>query len=595
MSTRQDSHILMSRRMAIIAAGKIALFGALIARLFYLQISRRDYYTHLAEGNRIKIKSISPLRGEILDRKNTILASNRPTYFLNVTAEETPDLEDSIDKIKTMLSKELPEKNKLLKRVRATPRFLPVTIAEDISWDDVCRIEVNALDLPGFSVEEGHIRSYPYNEAFAHIIGHVHLVSEKDSILPQYKKIPNFHIGKMGVEKQKDHTLLGVPGIREVEVNAYRREVRELSIKPSINGKTVQLTLHHELQMFVYDILCKQQSGSCVVINVNTGDILAIVSAPAFDPNAFSSGITTTMWKSLLENPEKPLLDKTTSGLYPPGSLFKPVVILAALENNIPIPNVFCTGKYMLGSHTFHCWKEKGHGAINIITALEKSCDVFFYALAQKVGIDKLVKMAQKFGFGELSGLNFPSEKKGLLPSKEWKKLKRKQPWLPGDTILTAIGQGYWQSTPLQMAIMMARLASGKMITPRIYLEDNPTVFPSLDISEESLQTVRQGMWGAVHNWGTAHRAKPKVPGVEAFAKTGTSQVKKITALERELKIKNKDLPWIARDHALVVAASPYQQPKYAISVIIDHGGGGGVAAAPIAGEILTKIHRLNI
>lgn len=595
MSSRQDSHILMNRRMALVAAGKVALFGALIGRLFYLQVFKHDYYTHLAEGNRIKIKFITPLRGEILDRNGAILASNRPTYFLNITAEECPDLEKTLNDLKKLVAKELPVNSKLLRRIRATPRFLPVTVAEDISWNDVCSIEVRLLDLPGISVEEGHIRSYLFSEAFAHSIGHVHMVSPQDKVSNEFKKIPNFHIGKVGVEKEKNQDLQGIPGIREVEVNAYRREVRELSMKPSISGRETKLTLHKDLQLFVYETLCKQQSGSCVVMDARSGDVLAMVSAPGFDPNVFSSGISSAIWRDLMQNPNKPLLDKVTTGLYPPGSVFKPIVALAALETGTAIPSVHCNGEYHLGSHIFHCWKERGHGHMNIVSAMEHSCDVYFYVLAQKVGIDAIVNMASKFGFGSLSGMNFPGEKQGLLPSRQWKRTHKNQPWTTGDTILTSIGQGFWQSTPLQMAIMMARLASGKKVVPRLYYDSAQKPFESLGIQQESLDTVLEGMWRAVNTWGTAHRANPRIDNYEAVAKTGTSQVRRITARERELKIKNKDLPWLSRDHALIVAATPYKDLRYALSVVIDHGGGGGSTAAPIAGEILKKIHQLKI
>lgn len=595
MSSRQDSHITMNRRMALIAAGKVALFGALLSRLFYLQVIKNDYYTNLAEGNRIKIKFITPLRGEILDRTGAILASNRPTYFLNITAEEVPDLEKTLNDLKKLISKELPDNKKLLRRIRATPRFLPVTVAEDINWEDVCSIEVRLLDLPGLSVEEGHIRSYIFSEAFAHSIGHVHLVAPNDKITNEYKKIPNFHIGKVGIEKQKNQELLGVPGIREVEVNAYRREVRELSIKPSISGKETKLTLHKELQLFVYETLCNQQSGSCVVMDAQNGDVLAMVSAPGFDPNVFSSGISSKVWRDLLQNPNKPLLDKVTTGLYPPGSVFKPMVALAALETNTVVPHVHCNGEYHLGNHIFHCWKDKGHGHMNIVSAMEHSCDVYFYVLAQKVGIDPIVNMASKFGFGHLSSMDFPGEKSGLLPSRQWKRLNKNQPWTTGDTILTSIGQGYWQATPLQMAIMMARLASGRKTVPRMFFDEVHKPFESLGIKQESLDVVLEGMWRAVNTWGTAHRSNPNIENFEAIAKTGTSQVRRITARERELKIKNKDLPWLSRDHALVVAAAPYKNLRFAISVVIDHGGGGGATAAPIAGEILKKIHQLKL
>ncbi|USO01841.1 MAG: penicillin-binding protein 2 [Alphaproteobacteria bacterium] len=594
MNNKQDSHHLLTRRMALVGAGKIALFATLLARLFHLQVIQRQHYRNLAEGNRIKITPLTPVRGEIFDRQGKSLASNRPTYFLQILPEDVPSLTEALALITSLTSLRFPDYAIIQKRVRSSPKFLPVTISEDLSWSDVCAIEVNLHRLPGFSVEAGHLRSYPYDKIFSHVIGHVHLLADGQKSHARFRKIPNLHVGKTGIEKQRDDELLGTPGIRETEVNAHRREIRDLSLKPSIPGESLILTLNRDLQVFVYEKLQSHQSGSCVVIDVTNGDILALVSAPGFDPNVFSTGISTPHWKELLSNPAKPLMDKVMSGLYPPGSIFKFAVALAALEDGIKDLHVSCTGKFSYGSHIFHCWKKTGHGLVDYEKALQHSCDTFFYVLAQKLGHQKIYNAAHKLGFGSKSGLDFPNEKSGLLPTPAWKRATYHQPWTGGDTINMSIGQGYLQATPIQLALTMARLSSGKNITARLYKTPDAPAPPPLNAQPEHLSLIRKGLWLSVSDWGTGWRLGQKFGSTDVFAKTSTAQVKRITQKERDEGIKNADLPWELRDHAMIVAAAPYSNPRFAMAVVIDHGGGGGSVAAPFAGEVLRKIITLT-
>ncbi len=594
MNNRQDSYQLLTRRMALVGVGKVALFGTLLARLFHLQIIQRNHYRNLAEGNRIKITPIMPIRGEIHDRRGHVLAGNRPTYFLNLIPEEVSSIPQAFALLQKITDIKIVNPEKLIKRIKRSPRFLPFTIAEGLSWNDVCTIEVNLHKLHGFAIQAGHLRSYPHDETFAHVIGHVHHLSDGEKPPERFRKIPSLHVGKTGVEKIRDDELLGIPGIREAEVNAYRREVRELSVKPSHPGKTIPLTISHDLQQFVYEQLNKHQSGSCIVIDLRSGDVLALVSAPGFDPNVFSTGLSSKNWRALLSNPAKPLLDKALSGLYPPGSIFKTAVALAALEDGITDFKTTCTGKFPYGNHTFHCWKKNGHGTLDLEQAFQHSCDVMFYALAQKLGSQKIYNAAQKLGFGEKSGLGLQNEKSGHLPSAAWKKQAKNAPWTGGDTINMSIGQGYLQATPIQLAIAMARISSGKIISPRLYA-DAPISEPHvLDVNPEHLERIRKGMWLAVNKWGTANRVYQKLGTKDAFAKTSTAQVKRITKQDREDGITNADFPWHLRDHAMITAAMPLESPRYALAAVIDHGGGGGRVAAPFAGEVLKKIRELE-
>lgn len=594
MNNRQDSYQLLTRRMALVGVGKVALFGTLLARLFHLQIIQRSHYRDLAEGNRIKITPIMPIRGEIHDRRGHILAGNRPTYFLNLIPEEVPSIPRAFALLQKITQVKIIAPEKLIARINRSPRFLPFTVAEGLSWNDVCTIEVNLHKLRGFAIRAGHLRSYPYDETFAHVIGHVHHLGEGEKLPERFRKIPSLHIGKTGVEKIRDDELLGIPGIRECEVNAHRREVRELSIKPSHAGKTLQLTISHELQTFVYQRLNVHQSGSCIVVDLRNGDILALVSAPGFNPNVFSTGLSSKHWGELLSNPAKPLLDKALSGLYPPGSIFKIAVALAALEEGFSDFKTTCTGKFSYGNHTFHCWKKSGHGTLDLEQGLQYSCDVMFYTLAQKLGSQKIYAAAKKLGFGEKSGLGLQNEKSGHLPSPAWKKQAKNSPWTGGDTINMSIGQGYLQATPLQLAIVMARIASGKKISLRLYTDAPPSDPQSLEVEPGHLARIRKGLWLAVNKWGTANQVYQKLGTSDAFAKTSTVQVKRISDQDREKGITNADLPWHLRDHAMITAALPLENPRYALAAVIDHGGGGGRVAAPFAGEVLKKIRELE-
>jgi len=589
---------LFSRRVAILGGGKLALLGLLAGRMYQLQVVESDRYTTLAEENRINLRLLPPPRGRILDRYGRPLAINQENYRVSLVAEQVQDVDAILDALSRIISLGDHERQRILRKVRRRRGFVPVTVRENLQWEDVSRIEVNAPDLPGLSIEVGQSRQYPLAHDFSHVLGYVAAVSEKEVTGDPLLELPGFKIGKNGVERVFDRNLRGKAGNSQVEVNAVGRVIRELSRQEGQPGDDLRLTIDRDLQKLAADRLKKEKSAAAVVMDIHNGDVLVLSSVPGFDPNEFVTGLSSRSWRRLVNDPHTPLINKAISGLYAPGSTFKMVVALAALEANIVRPDhrVFCRGFTQLGNARFHCWKKHGHGWQDIYDAHKNSCDVYFYDIAKRIGVDRIAAMARKLGLGEKTGVDLPSEKGGVIPTRAWKKALIGTPWQQGETLISGIGQGFILTTPLQLAVMTARLANGgEAVTPRLVRperidgKDDTPKFKKLAISRASLDVIRDGMNQVTNeHGGTAYRARISEKGMEMSGKTGTAQVRRISKAERETRVlKNHERPWRERDHALFVGYAPSDDPRYAVAVVVEHGGGGSKVAAPIARDLL--------
>ena len=589
---------LFSRRVAILGGGKLALLGLLAGRMYQLQVVESERYTTLAEENRINLRLLPPPRGRILDRYGRPLAINQENYRVSLVAEQVQDVDAILDALSRIISLGDHERQRILRKVRRRRGFVPVTVRENLQWEDVSRIEVNAPDLPGLSIEVGQSRQYPFAHDFSHVLGYVAAVSEKEVTGDPLLELPGFKIGKNGVERVFDRNLRGKAGNSQVEVNAVGRVIRELSRQEGQPGDDLRLTIDRDLQKLAADRLKKEKSAAAVVMDIHNGDVLVLSSVPGFDPNEFVTGLSSRSWRRLVNDPHTPLINKAISGLYAPGSTFKMVVALAALEANIVRPDhrVFCRGFTQLGNARFHCWKKHGHGWQDIYDAHKNSCDVYFYDIAKRIGVDRIAAMARKLGLGEKTGVDLPSEKGGVIPTRAWKKALIGTPWQQGETLISGIGQGFILTTPLQLAVMTARLANGgEAVTPRLVRperidgKDDTPKFKKLAISRASLDVIRDGMNQVTNeHGGTAYRARISEKGMEMSGKTGTAQVRRISKAERETQVlKNHERPWRERDHALFVGYAPSDDPRYAVAVVVEHGGGGSKVAAPIARDLL--------
>ena len=608
-------HKLFSRRAALLIGGKAVLLSGLAARMYYLQVIEAERYRVLAEENRINLRLLPPPRGHIVDRFGVAMADNQQNYRVLLNAEDTPDIEATLNVLSRIIPISAGERRRILREVKHNRRFVPTTVRENLDWQVVSKIEVNAPDLPGVNIDVGQSRHYPFGPETAHVLGYVAAVSPKEVTGDPLLELPGFRIGKAGVEKVYDLQLRGTGGSSQVEVNAFGHVIRELSRQDGQAGEQVVLTIDLELQKMVSKRF-GDQSGAAVVMDIHNGDILSLVSTPAFDPNAFNTGLSNEEWTQLTSDPKSPLTNKALSGQFSPGSTFKMIVLLAALEKGIigPDNRIHCSGEMELGDATFHCWKKNGHGWMDAFNGIMQSCDVYFYEVARRTGIDRIAGMARRFGFGDVLGLDLPGEKPGLVPSRKWKKKTLNAPWQQGETVLIGIGQGYLLSTPLQMAVMAARLGNGGVkVTPRLTRprldpeldpfdsipkgdHDDDPVPESLGLLPAHLELVRQAMNGVVNNpQGTAFKARIKTKGRQMAGKTGTVQLRRITKVEREEGVrKNKDIPWRERDHAMFVGFAPIDKPRYAVSVVVEHGGGGSSVAAPIARDILAEAQRRN-
>lgn len=592
--------LLLKRSLVMFSINIILLF-ILVGRLYFLQIYQGEKYALLADSNRMSKRLLPPPRGVINDRNGIELAVNAQNFQAMLIPEQARKVDHLLSDITPILKLSKTDIARIKKDISRHRRFVPVKIKDNLSWEEVSFLMLNNNRYPGLIIDEGLIRTYPYKQYTAHPLGYVGSVSEKDlqeSDAPLLQ-VPGFKIGKSGFEKTYDESLRGTEGNLTYEVNAYGRIMREIEKKDGEKGKDLDLTIDIRLQQKAYEAF-GNESGAAVVLNVHTGEILAFVSVPSFDPNLFVDGISIKNWNTLLYDEKTPMTDKAVSGQYSPGSTFKIVVALAALEAGVINEKTtsFCSGKMKLGDHLFHCWRHSGHGRQTLVDAIKNSCDIYFYETALKLGIEKIATMSRRLGLGQIYDLGLENQKQGVIPDKQWKKEKLKQPWQQGETVIAGIGQGYVLVTPLQLVTMLARVVNGGYaITPTFIKTDTPSTPPSLNLKKENINLVKQGMFEVVNGiGGTATRARLKLKDVKMGGKTGTTQVRRISLKERASGIKrDEDLPWKYRNHAWFMAYAPHDNPKYAVAVIVEHGRSGSGVAAPIASKILEEAIKLDI
>lgn len=596
----EESARAVTRRALLLSGAMAAMVAVLGARMRYMQVDRADEFRLLAEDNRISIRLIPPARGLIQDRNGKLIAGNEQNYRIVISREDAGDATDVLHRLAGIIPISPEDMERALKEAgRRSP--LPIIVADRVPWEDVSKVAINAPALPGVSPEVGLSRIYPRDQDFAHVVGYVGPVSDNDLAKLENPdpllQTPKFQIGKIGVETWMEGELRGSAGHRRVEVNATGRVMRELDRQEGIAGADIRLTIDADVQNYIQARL-GEESAACVVMDVQTGDLVACVSSPGFDPNLFVRGISHKDYNALTENDHRPLANKSVQGAYPPGSTFKMVTVLAALEAGVvtPATSVYCPGHYEVGGRRFHCWKRGGHGTVSLERSLAESCDVYYYEVALKVGIDKIAEMGRRLGLGQRHDLPMSAITEGAMPDKAWKLAKSGEEWRIGDTVNASIGQGYVLTSPLQLAVMTARLATGRAVVPRLIHMVNGQEMPiaeasPLGIAPDLLAAVRAGM-SAVSNSqrGTGYSARIDDPALRMAGKSGTSQVRNISAAERARGvISNDQLPWNRRDHALFVAFAPQDAPRYAVAVVVEHGGGGSTAAGPIARDAILR------
>ncbi|TRW17548.1 penicillin-binding protein 2 [Glacieibacterium frigidum] len=582
-------------RRAVLLGGGMALVGATLgARMAYLSLFEGEKYRLASEDNRVSLRLIPPRRGWIVDRAGLPLAANAPDYGLELIPEQVRDLEATLRAIMGVLPLTLEDLTRIRADVARLPGAMPVAVASGLAWPQFAALNVRLPDLPGVVPVQSFGRVYAGGPAFAHLLGYVGAPTpeqyqrERDPLLV----FPGFKLGKDGIERTQDAVLRGKPGARRVEVNARGKIVRELDTKADEPGANVRLTIDRGLQSYAARRL-GDESASVIVMDCQTGDVLCMLSSPAYDPNVFSTRVPTKLWKSLQSSDAHPLINKSAQGLYPPGSTFKMVTALAALKAGIsPEDAVVCRGVYRYGRGLWHCHSRRGHGHVDLHSAIPQSCDVYFYTYGRAAGNQAIADMARVFGLGQKFDLPLPGQAKGIVPDAAWKEKRYGKDWTIGETLNASIGQGYLIANPLQLAVMAARLATGRAVEPRLLADGPRAAAPSLGIPEEHLAIVRQGMVDVVNGrGGTATRSRVMVDGIVMAGKTGTAQVKRITMAERRRGVtRQEQMPWKYRDHALFVAYAPVINPRYAVSVIVEHGMHGGTAAAPVARDVLTYL-----
>ena len=603
--TFENKSRLITRRMFILSSLKIAVFIGIICRLFYLQISENIKWRSLSDKNRLREWKMPPQRGIIEDYFGEKIAKNSQVFQLHIIPEDVPNLEELFFRLSKIIDFNERKKSNLIKRLKKRKPWEPIIISDNLSWSEFSRLNLFLHETPGIKPVVSIARKYLEDGSFSHIIGYVSAVSVKDlenSALLRKINIPGLKTGKNGLEKSLNEDMIGKPGLQRFEVNAYGKRIKELKFVEGTAGKNYRTTLDIDVQKFTSELL-KDKSGSICVMDIYTGDIIAMVSSPTFDANKFVHGIDTKDWQDLINDDKKPLINKSIAGLYPPGSTIKPLVALSALENDVISPNTTteCKGVIELYGHTYHCWKEKGHGFLRLREGIKQSCDIYFYEVARRLGVDRLAETANKFGLGNKVFDILDEERTGLVPSTKWKLKNIGRGWLLGETLLAGIGQGYFQVTPIQLCLMTAQLANGGYkIKPKIIYNEQALQsttdasreqFGQLYRNQENVKFVLDAQFGATNEpMGTSYRSRHVKPEYIFAGKTGTSQIRSITEEERELKLKQKDLPYKRRDHALFTAFAPYKNPRYAFSVVIEHGGAGSSAAAPLAKKVIKKV-----
>ena len=609
----------INRRMFIIGAAKFIIFSGIIVRLFSLQIKDNKKYSTLSDKNRLREWRLPPIRGEFLDYFDNVIAGNNRVYELHVIPEQVEDFRYLIVRLKEILNLTNSQFEKIIKQKNQQKPWETLIVSKNLTWEQFSKVNHYLYDLVGAKPVISVSRNYPYDESYTHVLGYVSEASENDILNNQSIKdnlVPGLKVGKTGLEKSFENQLIGTNGIQRYEVNAYGKRINQVDQIDGLKGNTIKLTLDTEIQKKSAELL-RGMAGSINVMDIYTGDIIAMQSSPSFDPNLFIFGISQDDWQLIRNNPLKPLVNKSLSGLYSPGSTFKPIVALSALENNIITKNfkVNCTGKTEMYGQTYHCWKEKGHGVVNLKEAMKQSCDTYFYEIARKLGVDRLRETSIKFGLGDkVLDKTFNNEKKGLVPNTKWKKNNLGKGWVLGETLITGIGQGYIQTTPLQLCLMTAQLANGGFkIYPKITINEKDKTaieikelmnegqdflesfgndqYTKLFDKKENIELIRNSMFASTNETrGTSYSSRIEDPKYQFAGKTGTSQVKRITEAERELDLATKDIDYKNRDHALFIAFGPFKNPRYALSIVIEHGGSGSSVAAPLAKELFKLI-----
>ena len=609
----------INRRMFIIGAAKVVVFVGIVARLFSLQINENKKYLTLSDKNRIREWKLPPTRGDIVDYFGNIIAGNLKVYQLHIIPEQVENFNYLLIRLKNLLNLSDKKIAKITKLKSELKPWDSIIVSENLSWSQFVKINNYLYDLVGVKPVMTISRNYPFKDVYTHVLGYVSQPNEQeilDNQIIQERFVPGMKIGKLGLEKRLENHLIGTNAIQRYEVNAYGKRINQLEHQKGIQGSQIRLTVDTEIQKACSELLA-EKAGSISVMDIYTGDIIAMYSSPSYDPNLFLFGISQDEWQLIRNNPLKPLINKTLSGLYSPGSTIKPIVALSALENKI-IDTKFkvkCTGKMELYGQTFHCWKEKGHGWVSLKNAMKQSCDTYFYEVSRLLGVDRLNITAKKFGLGKkVLGEFFDIEKRGLFPNTKWKKNNLGKGWVLGETLITGIGQGYIQSTPLQLCMMTAQIANGGYsIKPKIIVDSNPISYEDAKQSMESqllfdkeskllgdkklfkdkknIKIIQEAMFSSTNErFGTSYKSRIDDPKYQFAGKTGTAQVKRISKRERELDLKLEQIPYKDRDHALYVAYGPYINPRYALSIIVEHGGSGSKAAAPIAKKLFKLI-----
>jgi len=612
---------LISRRMFLLTAAKAVVMVGLVGRLISLQINQATKYKSLSDKNRFREWKLAPERGVIKDFFDQELASNEPLYQVHLIPENAQNLNQLFVRLKGILNISDKKISYLKRVIKKQKPWEPVVVSDNLNWSEFSRINLFLHELNGIEPIVSVARTYPDNSS-AHILGYVSQISTKDLKTKKYLKdlsVPGMTVGKTGLERKLDEQIIGQVGFQRYEVNAYGKRIKEIQINEGQAGKSFKTTLDYEVQKYTNELL-KDKAAAVCVMDIYNGDIVSLVSAPTFQPNAFVHGLEKDYWNILIKDEKKPLTNKAMSGLYPPGSTIKTIVALSALENKIikPSDTFRCTGKIELHGEKFHCWEKKGHGIVNLRKGIQRSCDVYFYEVARKLGVDRLSVTAKKFGLGKQVLSNFIEEKSGTVPNTKWKKKYIGQNWYIGETLHSGIGQGYFQSTPIQLCLMTAQIANGGYeIKPRIifekddnnlreyikYKNENPNsplpadlLVQNFDLkplfeNKKNIDIVKDAMFSSSNEpGGTSYRHRIENPKFTFAGKTGSSQIKRFTEAQREAEVKQVDLNYKDRDHALFVAFAPYKDPKYAISVVIEHGGSGGSAAAPIAKKVIKKV-----
>jgi len=615
---------LIGRRMFILSAAKAVVVFGVVGRLISLQINESKKYKTLSDKNRFREWKFAPPRGIIKDYFGNEIASNKQVYQLHLIPENSENLTSLLFRLKNILNLSDKDVFKIQRKIKSQKPWDPVIISDNLTWSEFSRINLFLHELQGVEPIVSVARIY-HEKSSSHVIGYVSKISKKDLQNKDYlldKRSVGMRVGKTGLENKLDSEIIGNVGHKRYEVNAFGKRIKEVSIDQGKIGKSFRTTLDLELQNFSSKLL-EGKAGSICVMDIYRGDIVTMVSSPIFDPNKFVHGINTKDWKELINHRDKPLVNKSISGLYPPGSTIKGLVAISALENDVVNTKMVrrCTGSIDFYGEKFHCWKKKGHGVVDMRKAIKESCDVYFYEVARRLGIDRLSETARAFGFGKPMVKGFFEERTGVVPNTKWKKQKIGKPWYLGETLHSGIGQGYWQTSPLQLCLMTAQIANGGYeIEPRVIVREDEEDIASLeqfveeqkrfsddtgiisDIfknfkyktlfkNQENINFVKDAFFGATNEpGGTSYGSRLKEKQFIFAGKTGTSQVRKFTERQRELEIKNEDLPYEQRDHALFIAFAPYHDPRYSISVVVEHGGSGSKSAAPIAKKVLKKL-----